>query len=66
MAYHMLKNGEFYRELGESYLDQFDRERTAKRLVKRLQALGFMVSVKEQSAAGVEGQALSPPQPLAV
>jgi transposase len=66
MAYHMLKNGEFYRELGESYLDQFDRERTAKRLVKRLQALGFIVSVKEQFVSQVEAQALPPPLPSAV
>jgi transposase len=65
MAYFMLKRGEPYRELGETYLDQLDRERTAKRLVKRLQALGFMVSVKEQIAAGGDGQALPPPQPLA-
>jgi len=47
-AYHMIRRGQPYHELGDHYLDQLDRERTAKRLVKRLQALGFVVDVKEQ------------------
>lgn len=50
MAYHMLQRGEEYRELVESYFDHFDRERTAKRLIKRLQTLGYIVDVKDQIA----------------
>jgi transposase len=60
MAYHMLQRGEEYRELGATYLDQLDRERTAKRLVKRLQAMGYIVNVKEQSAMVMEGQPIVP------
>lgn len=48
MAYHMLRRNEEYREMGANYLDQLDRTRTAKRLLKRLEALGYIVSVKVQ------------------
>ena len=54
-AYYMLKRGETYHELGEDYLDRMDRERTSRRLIKRLQALGFDVAVKDQAVA-VEDQ----------
>jgi hypothetical protein len=68
MAYHMLWRDEEYREIGANYLDQLDRERTAKRLVKRLQAFGYIVSVKEQPATILQdGQSISPSSlPLAV
>lgn len=68
MAYFMLRRGETYRELGSDYLDRLDRERTVKRLVKRLQNLGLEVAVKEQvaSLASREAQVTSsPPLPLA-
>jgi transposase len=45
MVYFMLKRQEDYRELGAGYLDQIDRERTSKRLVKRLSALGYEVQM---------------------
>ena len=45
----MLKRGEVYHELGEHYLDRIDRERTSRRLIKRLQALGFDVAVQDQT-----------------
>jgi transposase len=61
MIYFMLSRQEDYHELGALYLDQLDRERTAKRLVKRLQALGFTVNVKEQSAAAISSGEASPP-----
>lgn len=69
MAYHMLQRGESYRELGADYLDRLDRERSAKRLVKRLQALGFDVQVKDQEtvAASTDNPTASAsPLPLAV
>jgi transposase len=69
MAYHMLQRGESYRELGADYLDRLDRERSAKRLVKRLQALGFDVHVKDQEtvAASTDNPTASAsPLPLAV
>jgi transposase len=66
MAYHMIQRGEAYRELGANYHDHLDRERTAKRLVKRLQTLGYTVNVKDQVAAETASEELDdPPLPLA-
>jgi len=68
MAYYMLKRHEGYRELGAGYLDQLDRERTAKRLVKRLVALGYEVKVLEPKALheeDMERKSTDPPLPLA-
>lgn len=45
MAYHMLRRGEAYHEMGGDYFDQFDMVRTAKRLIKRLEAMDYMVQV---------------------
>jgi transposase len=49
-AYHMLKNGSEYKDLGGSYLDRRDQAKLAKRLVRRLEALGLKVSVEQQAA----------------
>jgi transposase len=46
-AYFMLKRDEDYFDLGEHYLDQLDRDHVAKRLVKRLQAMGFVVNLTQ-------------------
>lgn len=48
-TYYMLKRGETYQELGQDYLDQLDRDHTAKRLIRRLQAIGFIVEVRDQA-----------------
>lgn len=48
-SYHMLASGQGYRDLGEHYLDQRDKSGTAKRLVRRLEGLGFSVTL---TAAG--------------
>ncbi len=67
-AYHMLLRGEPYQELGADYLDQLDRERTAKRLLKRLDNLGYDIStVKDRLATlpATEEPAL-PRQPLPI
>jgi transposase len=45
-AYFILLRGVPYAELGPSFLDQRDRERTAKRLIRRLQDLGVHVEIK--------------------
>jgi transposase len=60
-AYYMLKRGEVYHELGEHYLDRIDRERTSRRLIKRLQALGFDVAVQDQTVQTEDG--LHAPEP---
>ncbi len=47
-AYHILKDeGIVYQDLGGDYFDRRDKKRAAKRLVKRLQDLGFTVTLEE-------------------
>jgi len=53
IAYHLIVRKEPYRELGGDYFDNIHPERTAKRLIKRLEQLGFQVSVKEFAAPTV-------------
>ena len=47
IAYHLISKKEPYRELGGNYFDQIHPVKTAKRLVKRLEQLGFQVSLQE-------------------
>jgi len=45
-AYHMLRDHRPYRDLGSDHFDQRDKQKVAKRLLKRLGDLGFEVEVK--------------------
>jgi len=55
-AYHMLKNGVAYRDLGPQHFDSRNKQAQAKRLLARLRALGFTA----------DGDALKPiSEPLA-
>jgi transposase len=49
-AYHMLKTGVEYQDLSESYFTSRDRTTLAKRLVKRLNDLGFDAQVSPLAA----------------
>ena len=49
-AYYMLKRGESYRELGADFRDRRDKVCTAKRLIRRVQALGFQVQLVQHAA----------------
>jgi transposase len=51
MAYHMIRRNQVYQELGSNYLDALDKARTAKRLLQRLEALGFEITVTERPPA---------------
>jgi transposase len=44
-AHHMLSKGVAYQDLGDAYLDNVDRTRTATNLVRRLERLGFAVEL---------------------
>lgn len=44
-AYHMLKNRQPYRDLGADHFQRADRDKIAKRLVRKLTDLGFDVSL---------------------
>jgi transposase len=46
IGYHMLKTGQGYRELGGNYLEQINKDQLQRYFTKRLQKLGFKVSVE--------------------
>lgn len=45
-AYFMLRNDQPYRELGGRYFDERSPEKAARRLAKRIEALGFVVELR--------------------
>ena len=47
MIYHMLSEHTSYNELGGNYFDERDRQATEKRLVRRLEKLGYHVELQE-------------------
>lgn len=46
IAYHMLKTGQSYHELGGDYLEQINKDQLQRHFVKRLEKLGLKVSVE--------------------
>jgi transposase len=50
VVYHMIREGTEYRDLGGTYFDRRDRSQAARRLVSRLQSLGFNVQLTEAVA----------------
>ena len=46
IAYHLLANQTTYRELGRHYLEQQDRDRVSRQLKRRLERLGYQVSLE--------------------
>jgi len=51
IAYHLLRDGTEYKELGVDYFDQRDHEQLERRLVKRLEQLGHKVILEPLAAA---------------
>ncbi len=49
IIYHVLQEREGYKELGGNYFDERDWQTTEKRLVRRLEKLGYEVSIKAPS-----------------
>jgi transposase len=49
-AYHMLKDGTLYQDLGANHFDNRDKGKQAQRLVHRLQTLGFTVQITSMAA----------------
>jgi len=47
IVYHLLKGGETYSELGGNYFDERHRWQVERRLVRRLEALGYTVSLQQ-------------------
>jgi transposase len=46
IIYHVLSQGRSYEDLGYRYFDERDRQRTTQRLVRRLSALGYTVTLE--------------------
>jgi transposase len=46
MAYHILTRHEPYHDLGANYFDERDRQAVERRLVHRLEAQGYSVSLQ--------------------
>ena len=44
-AYHRLRNGTSYKDLGPNHFDKIDKSKTARTLVRKLKDLGFEVQV---------------------
>lgn len=47
IVYHLLVHGGTYRELGGNYFDELNREKVTRRIVNRLESLGYSVSLRE-------------------
>lgn len=50
-AWHILKEGVEYKELGGDHFDQLNKEKTTKYFVKRLEKLGFKVKLEPKQAS---------------
>jgi len=61
-AYHILKEGGEYKELGGGYFDHLNEEKTTRNLVKRLEKFGYEVVLKPKKAE----QATEEPKPKKV
>ena len=49
-AYHMLATGSPYEDMGDAYLDEIDKHHVAVNLVRRLERLGFQVTLEQKAA----------------
>ncbi|GHO60437.1 IS110 family transposase [Ktedonobacter robiniae] len=49
IAYHVVGEGKEYEELGGNYFDEWDRQAVQKRLVRRLEKLGYEVTLARSS-----------------
>jgi transposase len=59
IAYHLLLRGTTYAELGEDYQDRSHPERTTKRLVARLEALGYTVTLTAREVGATVAEVLA-------
>jgi len=50
IAYHLLANGTEYADLGPQYFDERDHEHVTRRLVHRLETLGYSVQLQRSAA----------------
>jgi len=49
--YHMIKDGTLHHDLGSDHFERLDREQIARRAVRRLERLGYQVTIQEAAPA---------------
>jgi transposase len=50
ILYHMLRDGTLYHDLGPRYFDERDRQAVERRLIRRLEGLGYKVTLEPTAA----------------
>lgn len=53
--YHLIKTGSVYQDLGPTHFDRDDRERIQRSFVRRLERLGFKVTIQDTTALAADG-----------
>jgi transposase len=51
IIYHLLSEGKTYQELGGNFFDERDRQAVEKRLIRRLERLGYQVTLQPATLA---------------
>jgi hypothetical protein len=46
IIYHLLRDGTTYRDLGSNYFDERNRQATVQRAARRIEALGYKVTLE--------------------
>jgi transposase len=46
IIYHLLRHGSIYQDLGDNYFDEWDRQGILRRSVRRLEGLGYNVTLE--------------------
>jgi len=50
MVYHLIQDGTEYQDLGPNYFDERNKEATVRRSVKRIENLGYEVTLHPKAA----------------
>ena len=59
LAYHVIRDGSVYQEMGGDYIDRLRPERTAERLTRRLEQIGYQVVLTPSAEPVAAATALS-------
>ncbi len=62
VVYHLIREGGVYREAGGDYFDKRNPERTARKLTKRLERIGYTVALVRRSADDLLAKPVVSPQ----
>jgi (2Fe-2S) ferredoxin len=51
IVYHIIRNGTTYTDLGVDHFDKRNQAQTERRLIKRLEQLGYTITLESRAAA---------------